>query len=309
MKKQKGLTLVGVIVTIIVILFIIAIILPTIPNCRKISKRVLCAINLKGLGVAMAVYANDYDDAFPQLPGTGPWSKRLGFDYDNATPDFDEGGAEEKVSRTIASSLYLLVREADVSPKSFLCPELCQTKKWFMKSKPKKYTEFTGTNTKGLDRVELWNFGPEPHKHVNYAYHNPYGKYPAGGWLPASFAVMADMNPWFDLGNIVKPGAAKEHPQIIKLIEDMTPTDWRPSNSVNHRKKGQKYADGQNVLFADGRASYEKQPNVGVNNDNIYTFWSTEENPIEQDKQGGTAPTSRSAENDAKSKDDSFLAI
>ncbi len=63
------------------------------------------------------------------------------------------------------------------------------------------------------------------------------------------------------------------------------------------------------VLFGDGHVSYEKQPNIGVKNDNIYTFWSTEENPTEQDKQGETAPTSRSVENDAKSKDDSFLAI
>ena len=53
----------------------------------------------------------------------------------------------------------------------------------------------------------------------------------------------------------------------------------------------------------------EKQSNVGMNNDNIYTFWSTEENPTEQDIQGGTAPTSRSPENGDKSKDDSFLAI
>ncbi|RKY11050.1 MAG: hypothetical protein DRP52_06465 [Planctomycetota bacterium] len=256
----------------------------------------------------MMVYAYDCDDNYPQLPGTGPWSKRLGFDYDNATPDFDEGGAEEKVSRTITSSLYLLVREADVSPKRFICPGN-DDKKWYKRSKPKKYIEFTGENTKSLDPVELWDFGAKPHEHVSYAYHNPYGKHPAGAWLPASFAVMADMNPWFDLGNIVEPGAAKEPPQIIKLIEDMTPTDWRPSNSVNHRKKGQKYANGQNVLFVDGHTSHKKQPNVGVNNDNIYTFWSTEENPIEQDKQGGTAPTSRSAENDAKSKDDSFLAI
>ena len=78
---------------------------------------------------------------------------------------------------------------------------------------------------------------------------------------------------------------------------------FKNSNASNHEY------EGQNVLYADGHNSYEKQPNVGVKRDNIYTFWSTEENPTEQDKQGGTAPTSRSAENDAKSKDDSFLAI
>jgi hypothetical protein len=62
-------------------------------------------------------------------------------------------------------------------------------------------------------------------------------------------------------------------------------------------------------MLLDGHASFEKQPNIGVKNDNIYTFWPTKESPTEQDRQGGTAPTSRSPENDAKSKDDSFLAI
>ena len=62
-------------------------------------------------------------------------------------------------------------------------------------------------------------------------------------------------------------------------------------------------------MYADGHVDFMRYSNVGVENDNIYTFWSTEDNPTEQDKQGGTAPTSRSPENDAKSKDDSFLAI
>ncbi|MHC5163328.1 MAG: hypothetical protein ACYSO4_09495, partial [Planctomycetota bacterium] len=66
---------------------------------------------------------------------------------------------------------------------------------------------------------------------------------------------------------------------------------------------------GQNVAYADGHTSYEKQPNVGVKYDNIYTYWSTKENPTEQDKQGGTAPTGRSPENDAKSSNDSFLVL
>ncbi|MHC4773459.1 MAG: hypothetical protein ACYS8S_07820, partial [Planctomycetota bacterium] len=85
MEEQRGLSLVGVIVTIIVIVFLLAIIMPTLGNVKCRAQRVVCATNLKGLGTAMVVYANDYDDAYAQLPGTGPWSKRLGFDYDNST--------------------------------------------------------------------------------------------------------------------------------------------------------------------------------------------------------------------------------
>ena len=66
---------------------------------------------------------------------------------------------------------------------------------------------------------------------------------------------------------------------------------------------------GQNVLYADGYVGYEQSSDVGVKHDNIFTFWSMTDNPSEQDVRNGTNPTSRSKDNDAKSKDDSFLAI
>ena len=120
-------------------------------------------------------------------------------------------------------------------------------------------------------------------------------------------------------GDFLKPNQDKNlPPQIIDVEDDAT---FVNGNSMNHteyeedflyfflRTRQNPHGFGQPVTYTDGHVSFEKQPNVGVNNDNIYTFWSTEKNPSEQDIQGGTAPTSRSLENDAKSKDDSFLAI
>jgi prepilin-type processing-associated H-X9-DG protein len=187
----------------------------------------------------------------------------------------------------------LLVRYGDVSPKSFVCPRARQV-------------EFDGTNPEEPDLVELWDFGSEPYKHVSYSYHNPYGGFPAHENLPSDFATLADMNPWFKEGDIVEPGKDFTPPKIIDIKDSST---WPKGNSINHRTEDQKFAEGQNVLYVDGHASYEKGSNVGINHDNIYTFWSAIDNPSEQDIQGGTNPTSRSKENDAKSKDDSFLAI
>ncbi len=256
------------------------------------ASHVVCNIRLRGLGTAMRVYAHDYNDRYPQLPGTGPWSKELGFSYDMPKPDFSPGGAQGSTPRTVTASWYLLVRECDVTPRSLICPRSGQQ-------------EFDGTNPNNRDMVELWDFGATPHKHVSYALHNPYGRFPAGGHKPAAFAVAADMNPWFKDGDIQPPGPDNTPPQIIKLAD---PTTWKLGNSAHHGESKHP-PHGQNVLFADGHTSYETQPNVGVNNDNIYTVWSTDDNPTDQDKQGGAAPTGRTPDNDAKSEDDSFLVI
>ncbi len=304
MQNKQALTAVDVIILIIMAVVLMWAFLATCsaPGHQKIRNRIVCGINLKGLGTAMTVYAHDYDDNYPQLPGKGLWSRELGFDYDMRSPDFRQGGAQANTARNITASWYLLVREADVSPKSFVCPASTQR-------------PFDGTNPARLDITELWDFGPDPYKHVSYSLHNPYGKHPATAASGANFATAADMNPWFRNGDIIPPGIGGSSPQIIKVEDSKT---WSLGNSCNHppvkktlfgRRQIKGPAEAQNVVYADGHSVYEKFTNCGSNRDNIYTFWSKEDDPTAQDTQGGTNPTSRSAENDAKSKDDSFLAI
>jgi len=302
MRNRKGISLIELLVIFAVIALLLAIFMPSLGKVKKIASRVVCGTNLKGLGTAMTVYANDYDDECVRL-GHGFWAKELGYSFDDA--DFKPYDFEGPC--TITSSLYLLVREADVSPKSFVCP------------KQKEQVAFEGQNTKNLDLVELWDFGDNPYKHVSYAYHQPYSRYRADGTHAASFAVMADMSPWMKDGDFKKPNDENTlPPQIIDITDQST---FDKGNSLNHasyqeqfliffeRTRKRPTGLGQNVLYADGHTAFEKQPNVGVKNDNIYTYWSTEENPTEQDIQGGTAPTGRDPENDAKSVDDSFLVL
>ena len=70
MEKQSKLTLTGFVVVIFVVAFWFLIIIPGLQKVKRIEGRVLCGTNLKGLGTAMIVYANDHDDKYPQLPGT-----------------------------------------------------------------------------------------------------------------------------------------------------------------------------------------------------------------------------------------------
>ena len=288
MQNRKALTLLDVVVTIVIIVVLLAVFMPRLHVGLKPASRVICGTNLKGLGTAHAVYANDYDDAYPQLPGEGPWSKDLGFDYHMLRPKFGAGGAQQRTGRSISASWYLLVREADVLPKEFVCPSSSQE-------------AFDGENPTGLDITELWDFGSNPYKHVSYSMHNPYGKFPADGTRNAAFAVAGDMSPWFLDGNIVAPGKNGEGPQLItddwSINAQVERAQIQAANSSYHNH------EGQNVSYGDGHSSYEKRSDVGVKHDGIYTYQSGGDIRI------GTNPTARDEGNDARSEEDSFLGI
>lgn len=294
MGERNGFTLIELVVVILIVVVLLAILMPPLGKVKPIAQRVVCGTNLKGLGTAQGVYANDYDGAYPQLPGKGAWSKRLGFDYYHAKADFSEGGAEEYNSRTITSSWYLLVREADMWQKSFVCPSSSQV-------------PFEGENPENVDIVELWDFGADPYKHVSYSMHNPYGKYPAHDELSGAFAVAADMSPWFKNGDIVGAGEDGSTPQLLSddwsMNAQVEKSQTQVANSLHHVRQGHKYGEGQNVLFGDGHNSYEKRSDVGVRHDGIYTYQSGGDIRI------GTNPTARDEGNDAMSRKDSFLGI
>ncbi|MBN1125378.1 MAG: type II secretion system protein [Sedimentisphaerales bacterium] len=274
--KKKGFTLIELLVVIAIIAMLLAILMPALNKVKKIAQRVVCGTNLKGLGTAQSVYANDYEDQYTRAGGGGS----------GLTWNYYVGGWQQPVNPwqngvtdiTVGASLYLLVREADVSPKSFICTAGGQT-------------AYDGTNSNNLDLVELWDFGTEtlyngggdmggttggPRAHVSYGFHDPYGRFAASGTSTASFAVMADKNPWFDPKLTEQPDKTSVSAEnYVSLVSRMGKywdgTDKQKymiqvANAYPHGR------EGQNVLFGDGHCNYEKEPDVGVRHDNIYTY-------------------------------------
>jgi hypothetical protein len=94
--------------------------------------------------------------------------------------------------------------------------------------------------------------------------------------------LLADKGPWFqagstedtwlvhdDIGSLpagteLTYEAASTADEILGMDNDR----WRPYNSRNHSQ------EGQNCLFQDGHATFQKKPITGVNFDNIYTWQS-----------------------------------
>ena len=290
--RKKGFTLIELLVVIAIIAMLMAILMPALSKVKKIAMRVVCGTNLKGLGTAQTVYANDYDDDYAVQ------GRKLAHTWSDTTDNWDGQGNTNPTNNggggiTVGASLYLLVREADVSPKSFVCPASTTEE------------EFSGFNDLNADLIELYDFGslaytpvtggPEgPAKCVSYAYHNPYegnrtgatstgspGRYAANGTRSASFAMMADRNPFLD-DKVTIGGLAADYSNYLEVVnvvggstapaegayENVDRKLIMVANAVSHER------EGQNILFGDGHSSYENRPDIGVENDSIYTQWT-----------------------------------
>ena len=245
-----------------------------------------CGTNLSGIGKAMLIYANDYEDELPRAGGpSSQWTGRIA-DWTASNRQSAYGlspdGTGGQVS--ISASLYLLVKYAEVTPKSFLCGATDR------KTREKGLTEFKLGMYRVADPkaelIDFWDFGPNPPKHCSYAYHMLYGPHGLTVSSPPSFAIAGDRNPWMD-----SPSAKAR--DFSKFVPDIAPHNGTTEQGLagnTFRHEGQ----GQNVVFLDTHVEFKKRPFCGLDDDNIYTSWDG------QDKARGVPPKLGSAPADAK---------
>ena len=255
MKKKKGFTLVELLVVIAIIALLMGILMPALAKVRQIAFRMVCGTNLSGIGKAMLIYSNDYDDEFPRAGGrNSTWNYEISnwlapsrFGAYGLAADGSGGMA------TISSSFYLLVKYAEVTPKSFVCKGDSGT------------NEFKPSDDGAGDRelIDIWDFGLEPVKHCSYSYHMPYGLYALTTSSEPGKAVAADRNPWMD-----SPAAEAKSQTLLSAYN---PAGGKEAVNIGNAIAHQE--DGQNVLFMDTHVTFEKRPFCAINDDNIYTFW------------------------------------
>jgi len=76
--KQKGFTLVELLVVISIIALLLAILMPTLQKVRGQGQKVVCLSNLKQLGLAVQLYNEDWSGRFPPFYYIPPrWDARL----------------------------------------------------------------------------------------------------------------------------------------------------------------------------------------------------------------------------------------
>ncbi len=260
-NKAKGFTLVELLVVIGIIALLISILLPALNRAREQGNRVKCSSNLRQIGLAIMMYANDNKGNFPRTRfNTAGATVTAGNEAYNQANSFGPGVPPNSVT----ASFFQVLKTQDLTSEVFNCP-----------SSSAERPSFPGTG--GVANFSNWP-GGEPggtvQPHLSYSYIVPFPTSAArsAGFklnytLSSDFAIGADMNPGTTGGT---PTDAVQTPR-----HDAARSDMINANSNNHN------GDGQNVLYADGHVEFQSTPfcgtpiAIGATNyrDNIYLPW------------------------------------
>ena len=69
-KGKSAFTLIELLVVIAIIALLLSIILPALKNAKMIAKRLISSSNMRQIGIAISLYANDNKGYFPETTHT-----------------------------------------------------------------------------------------------------------------------------------------------------------------------------------------------------------------------------------------------
>jgi prepilin-type N-terminal cleavage/methylation domain-containing protein len=284
--RRRGFTLVELLVVIAIIALLMGILMPALARVRQLAFRMTCGTNLSGIGKAMLIYANDYEDELPRAGGRDSEWGKVNWEADSRYDAYGIGTDGTGGKATISSCFYLLVKYAEVTPKSFICKGDTGTNEFSLSDEDVSTTEF--------ELIDAWDFGDEPSTHCSYSYHAPFGSYALTTSSEPGLAVASERNPW------LKSPAADPADFGSFLPDDDnyggTTEQALVGNSISHQ------GDGQNVLFLDSHVEFAKRAYCSLEDDNIFTRSANNNRGDAQ----GTMPTT-SANEPANRKDSLLL--
>jgi prepilin-type N-terminal cleavage/methylation domain-containing protein/prepilin-type processing-associated H-X9-DG protein len=241
MKKTKGFTLIELLVVIAIIAMLLAVVLPALKKAKEAARRLICANQMKTIGIANVLYTNQYRSAYVPISFTNGsnsvvrWVSNSAFCANLGIDDFRSG-----------PSAYIF-------PKAYLCPSD------IINIDPSKVTSPVVTSY-GFNATDWgWTNGISAGIYAGYK--------TTSIPLPAVKMLVIDAIDWW------VEWKDADYTKGWDKLGQASGTDYRTANlnglgnSALYAPTIYRHSEGANVGFYDGHVKYMKKQDVFVKDD------------------------------------------
>ena len=179
-RRSSGFTLIELLVVVAIISLLVSILLPSLHKAKELARTVICQSNLKGIGIGLTLYGEDWDLRLPYGScfwqySDEAWEPALcpyfGITEDQwGAPDYREWISDTRYDtiyvcpsnegvegQTLGSNFFIVMRFSGYPPGHMLLPWYPNERSRLDETAPSTFL-ITDTNAAGAGSPKIWGF-------------------------------------------------------------------------------------------------------------------------------------------------------